>query len=70
MTFLAYRQFINRDLPIRERACDTKAVYLTRCEARSHLRTGRRMDGAMKPYHCHYCTLWHVGHRRRAGRAA
>jgi hypothetical protein len=70
MTVLAYRQFINRDLPIRDRACESKAVYVTRGEARQHLRTGRLMDGAMKPYRCGFCYMWHVGHRRRPGRAA
>ena len=69
MTALAYRDFVNRNLPIRERACESKAAYVTRGEARQRLR-GRRMDGAMKPYHCHFCSLWHLGHRRRPGRAA
>jgi hypothetical protein len=62
-----YHQFINRDLPIRARACESKAVYVTRGEARQRMR-GRRIDGAMKPYHCRFCSLWHLGHRRRRGR--
>ena len=70
MAVLVYREFVNRNLPIRERACESKAVYLTRGEARQHLRGGRRIDGAMKPYHCRFCAGWHVGHRRRRGRAA
>jgi hypothetical protein len=65
MTSLAYRDFVNRDLPIRERACESKAVYVTRGEARQRLRAGRRVDGAMKPYRCRFCVQWHVGHRRR-----
>lgn len=63
---LTYRQYVDRDLPIRDRACESKAVYLTRGEARSQLRGGRRMDGSMKPYHCRFCDGWHVGHRRRS----
>jgi len=35
MPVVDYRQFINRDLPIRVRACESKAVYVTRSEARS-----------------------------------
>lgn len=70
MTALTYRLLINRDLPIRDRACESKAVYLTRGEARQQLRGGRHMDGAMKPYHCRFCGRWHLGHRRRSGRAA
>ena len=71
MPALLYRDFINRNLPIRERACESKAVYVTRGEARQALRSGRRMDGAMKPYHCRFCSMWHLGHRRaRHGRAA
>jgi hypothetical protein len=31
---LAYRAFINRELPIAERACTSKAAYLTQSEAR------------------------------------
>ena len=69
MPSVDYRQFVKRDLPIRERACESKAVYVTRGEARQQL-GGRRMDGSMKPYHCHFCTMWHLGHRRRRGRAA
>jgi hypothetical protein len=59
-----YRRFINRDLPIRERACASKAVYLSRREARATAR-GRRMDGSLNPYRCRFCSLWHLGHRRR-----
>jgi len=65
MSTLAYRLYVNRDLPIRDRACESKAVYVTRGEARQQLRGGRRMDGAMKPYRCRFCDGWHVGHRRR-----
>ena len=34
MPVVDYRLFINRDLPIRARACESKAVYVTRGEAR------------------------------------
>lgn len=67
---LTYRLYINRDLPIRDRACESKAVFLTRGEARGRLRHGRHTDGAMKPYRCRFCAQWHLGHRRRHGRAA
>ena len=69
MPVLDYRQFVNRDLPIRARACESKAVYLTRGEARSTARNGRRQDGSLAPYHCRFCGRWHLGHRRlRHGR--
>jgi hypothetical protein len=68
MPVVDYRQFINRDLPMRERACESKAVYLSRADARSTLRNGNRFDGSLKPYHCRYCSLWHLGHRHRRGR--
>jgi hypothetical protein len=69
MPLLDYRQFINRDLPIQERACASKSVYVSRADARSSVRNGRRQDGSLAPYHCRYCSLWHLGHRRhRHGR--
>jgi hypothetical protein len=70
MTVADYRLFVNRGLPMRDRACESKAVYLTRDEARQRLRAGRHVDGAMKPYRCRFCAQWHLGHRRRRGRAA
>jgi hypothetical protein len=70
MTALAYRDFINRELPLRLRACGSKAAYLSRGEARQRVRNGRHIDGAMKPYHCRYCGMWHLGHRRRPRRMA
>jgi hypothetical protein len=70
MPVLDYRLFVNRDLPIRERACGSKAVYVTRDEARHRIRAGRHVDGTMKPYHCRFCAQWHLGHRRRHGRPA
>ena len=68
MPTVDYRQFINRDLPIRERACESKAVYVSRGDARSSARNGRRQDGSLAPYHCRYCSLWHLGHRRHRHR--
>jgi len=64
MTVSIYRQLINRDLPIRERACESKAAYLSRREAGTRARTSRRTDGSLAPYRCRFCTLWHLGHRR------
>jgi len=60
-----YRNFINRDLPLVERGCTSKAAFLSRREARSLSRYSRRADGQVKPYHCANCDLWHLGHRRR-----
>lgn len=65
MALDTYRLLINRDLPLRERACESKAVYASRGEARSLIRHGRRNDGGMKPYRCSFCAMWHIGHRRR-----
>jgi hypothetical protein len=60
-----YRQLINRDLPIIERGCTSKTVFVSRREARSWVRNGRRSDGSLDPYHCGVCGQWHLGHRRR-----
>ena len=59
-----YHQFINRNLPLVERGCTSKALFLSRGEARAWVRSGRRSDGRLDPYHCRYCGGWHVGHRR------
>ena len=64
MPVVDYRTFINRDLPIRVRACESKAVFVSRGEARNAMR-GRRVDGSLAPYHCRFCGGWHLGHRRR-----
>jgi hypothetical protein len=59
-----YHDFINRDLPLVERGCTSKALFLSRREARAWMRSGRRSDGRLDPYHCGYCGGWHLGHRR------
>jgi hypothetical protein len=59
-----YHQFINRDLPIRERACTSKAVFFSRREARS-LANDSRLTTGLKPYRCRWCDGWHLGHARR-----
>ena len=61
----AYRLLVNRDLPLRERACASKAAYVSRAEARALARNGRHADGQVSPYHCEFCDLWHLGHSRR-----
>jgi len=63
MSVISYREFINRDLPLVERGCTSKAVYLTRREARSTGRHGRGQDGSLRAYHCRNCDQWHLGHR-------
>lgn len=65
-----YREFINRDLPLIERGCTSKAAFVSRREARSWVRNGRRSDGSLDPYRCRICGLWHLGHRRRGHTAA
>jgi hypothetical protein len=60
-----YHLFINRNLPLVERGCTSKAMYVSRSEAKSVLRHGRRQDGTLKPYRCEFCPGWHLGHRRR-----
>jgi hypothetical protein len=62
---LDYRTLINRDLPIVERACTSKAAYVSRGEARAYLRHSRRSDGGMAPYLCRHCDLWRLGHSRK-----
>jgi hypothetical protein len=61
-----YRTLINRDLPLVERGCTSKAAFLSRREARSLSHNGKRhADGQLKPYHCRNCDRWHLGHGRR-----
>lgn len=61
----AYRHLINRDLPWEERTCTSKVPYLTRAEARSVARDGRRSSSsALRPYHCPLGDHWHLAHRR------
>ena len=59
-----YHQFINRDLPLQERGCTSKAVFISRREARS-LANHSRLTVGLKPYRCRWCDGWHLGHRRR-----
>ena len=65
MLAVDYRQFINRDLPLIERGCTSKAVFLSQREARSVARYGHVGRGQLDPYHCGHCDGWHLGHRRR-----
>ena len=62
---VVYRTLVNRELPLVERACTSKAGFVSRAEARALLRHGRHVDGSMDPYRCRFCELWHLGHRRR-----
>lgn len=64
-----YRRYVNRDLPLVERACLSKARFVSRGEARQAVRSSRVMTG-VAAYHCRWCDHWHIGHRRRAGGAA
>ena len=64
MSVISYRDFINRDLPLVERGCTSKALFVSRGEARSFARRDRRQDGSLHPYHCRFCAQWHLGHRR------
>lgn len=65
MLITDYRTLINRDLPLLERGCTSKAAFESRREARSLARHGRHANGQLHPYHCRYCDLWHLGHRHR-----
>lgn len=60
-----YRELINRDLPMQERGCTSKAVFVSRREAQARVRHGRASAGALHSYHCAWCGGWHLGHRRR-----
>ena len=61
----AYRRVINRELPFEERSCSSKVQFVTRDEARSYLRSGRRTAGsALKAYRCRFGSHWHLGHHR------
>jgi hypothetical protein len=60
-----YRQLINRDLPLLERGCTTKAMFVSSREARSVARGNPVRGGQLRPYHCGNCGGWHLGHRRR-----
>jgi hypothetical protein len=63
-----YHLFINRNLPPLERGCTSKAMFVSRREARAQVRHGRQGDGSVKPYHCGHCDHWHLGHRRHRPR--
>jgi hypothetical protein len=63
-----YREFVNRTLSLIERGCRSKAAFVSRREARAVSRHGRHANGQLAPYHCGWCQLWHVGHRRRRRR--
>ena len=67
---VAYRDLIDRRIPLVERGCTSKAAYDSRREAKNRARHGRHMDGSLRPYHCDHCGAWHLGHRRRAFGAA
>ncbi|MEX0629313.1 MAG: hypothetical protein WEE67_02635 [Chloroflexota bacterium] len=59
-----YHQCINRNLPLRERGCTSKVMFLSRREARS---IGRQawVSSSPRRYHCRWCDGWHLGYRRR-----
>ena len=66
--FHDYRDFINRELPLVLRSCESKAVFVSRAEARAALRHGRQTRhrrGGLYPYRCRFQRRWHLGHRRR-----
>lgn len=64
MSVNSYLDLINRDLPLIDRGCTSKSVFVSRREARAMGRHGRSQDGALRPYHCQHCDGWHLGHRR------
>lgn len=66
METIGYRQFINRDLPLLDRGCTSKAVFLSRGEARNLVRHGRQGSAGLHPYRCRHCGHWHLGHAKRA----
>lgn len=61
-----YRLFIERPISPIERGCTSKTGYASRREARMRSRHGRHQDGSLTAYHCAFCGLWHLGHRKRA----
>jgi hypothetical protein len=63
-----YRQFINRELPLVERACSSKVGFAGRREARTAAHHGRHAHGTLKPYSCRFCGAWHLGHPRNIHR--
>jgi hypothetical protein len=65
MTAVDYHLFINRNLPLVERGCTSKALFTSRREAQTMARNGKHTDGRLRPYHCEACGGWHLGHRRR-----
>ena len=65
MPVLDYRQLVNRELPLQERACTSKVAFLSRRDALSRCRHGRMGYSGLKPYRCDWCGDWHLGHRRR-----
>lgn len=64
MSLDAYHDLIHRDLPLTDRGCASKSVFVSRREARAMGRHGRLQNGALRPYHCRRCAGWHLGHPR------
>ena len=61
----AYTLLVERPTNRIERSCSSKIPYASRREARARVRDGRNQDGTLRPYHCQFCDLWHLGHSRR-----
>ena len=66
MQAIGYRELINRNLPIQDRACLSKAVYVSRAEAKATMRHGHHGYAGLHPYRCRWCFGWHLGHARRS----
>jgi hypothetical protein len=69
MAPLAYQALINRELPLQDRGCGSKAVFASRREARHLASHGRHMGSGLRPYRCRFCDGWHLGHRKPRHRA-
>ena len=51
---------VDRDL---ERSCTRKDGYRSEDEARAHAAMNG-MSGVLHAYHCRYCDLWYLTHRK------
>jgi hypothetical protein len=58
-------ELVNRQLPLEQKACLSKARFVSQREARRLARHGQHQDGSVEPYRCAWCSSWHLGHRRR-----
>lgn len=54
---------------IEERQCGSKKAYPSKAVAkrRARIAATQALGEILRPYRCHYCGMWHLGHDRPKG---